>query len=212
MIDMMFISGDVRAFAFSDKSLLGGPPTIFDQGPDMLLPVLTTERLILRPPQAEDFENWAKFCADEVTMAHLGGVQKRAEAFRTMCFVRGQWEINGFGMFSMIRRDTGEWIGRTGMHCPEGWPGTEIGWGVMRGHAGKGYAREAAVASIDYAFDVLGWTEVIHMISPENKESIALAERLGSRNLGESKLPAPFEDIPIHKYGQSKAKWMARAK
>lgn len=174
----------------------------------MTSPILTTERLILRPPLAEDFENWAKFCADEVTMTHLGGVQKRAEAWRTMCFVRGAWEIRGYAMFSMIRRDTGEWIGRTGTHFPELWPGKEVGWGVMREYSGQGYAREAAVASINWAFDVLGWDEVIHMISPENKESIALAERLGSYDQGVSQLPAPFENVPIHKYGQSKAEWM----
>jgi RimJ/RimL family protein N-acetyltransferase len=174
------------------------------------VPTLTTERLILRPPSREDFHNWAKFCADPVTMEHLGGVQKPNEAWRTLCMMRGAWEIRGYAMFSMIRRDTGEWIGRTGPWQPEGWPGTEVGWGVMREYAGRGFAREAAVASINWAFDVLSWDEVIHMISPENKESIALAERLGSRNLGESQLPAPFEHVRIDRYGQSKAEWMAR--
>jgi RimJ/RimL family protein N-acetyltransferase len=173
-------------------------------------PILTTERLILRPPLHEDFENWAKFCADPQTMTHLGGVQKPNEAWRTMCMMRGAWEIRGFAMFSMIRRDTGEWIGRTGPWQPEGWPGTEVGWGVMREYAGQGFAREAAVASINWTFDVLGWDEVIHMISPENTASIALAERLGSVNQGVSQLPAPFEHVRIDKYGQSKAEWMAR--
>jgi RimJ/RimL family protein N-acetyltransferase len=176
----------------------------------MTAPLLTTERLILRPPQTEDFENWAKFCADEVTMTHLGGVQKRAEAWRNMCFVRGAWEIRGYAMFSMIRRDTGEWIGRTGPHFPEGWPGTEVGWGIMREHTGKGYAHEAAVAAIDYVFDALGWDEVIHTINPENSESIALAERLGSYNQGPTQLAAPFEEARVDCYGQSKAEWLAR--
>ncbi len=176
----------------------------------MSAPILNTERLILRPPAAQDFENWAKFYADEVTMRHLGGVQKRGAAWRSMCTMRGAWEICGFGMFSMIRRDTGEWIGRTGPWQPEGWPGTEVGWGVMREHAGKGYAREAAVASINFAFEMLGWDEVIHTINPENSESIALAKRLGSFNQGPTRLPAPFEDIRVDSYGQSKAEWLAR--
>jgi RimJ/RimL family protein N-acetyltransferase len=173
-------------------------------------PELLTERLILRPPEASDFDNWAKFCADEITMTHLGGVQKRAEAWRTMCTMRGAWDIRGFAMFSMIRRDTGEWIGRTGPWQPEGWPGTEVGWGVMREFAGQGYAREAAVASIDYAFDVLGWDQVIHTINPDNTASIALAERLGSFNQGPTALPAPFEHIRVDSYGQSRAEWMRR--
>jgi RimJ/RimL family protein N-acetyltransferase len=174
------------------------------------LPILTTERLILRPPQAEDFENWAKFCADPETMHHLGGVQQRGEAWRNLCMVRGVWAIKGFGMFSMIRRDTGEWIGRSGPWQPEGWPGTEVGWGVIREFAGKGYAHEAAVASIDYAFDVLGWDEVIHTINPDNSASIALAERLGSYNQGPTQLAAPFEDSRVDRYGQTRAEWMAR--
>jgi RimJ/RimL family protein N-acetyltransferase len=175
------------------------------------LPTLTTKRLILRPPEAEDFENWAKFCADEVTMTHLGGVQKRGEAWRTLCMVRGQWAIRGFGMFSMIRCDTGEWIGRTGPHYPDGWPGTEVGWGVMREYSGKGYVQEAAIASIDYAFDVLGWDEVIHVINLKNTASIALAERLGSYDQGPTQMPAPYEHLPVNRYGQTKDEWMARA-
>jgi RimJ/RimL family protein N-acetyltransferase len=173
-------------------------------------PTLTTERLILRPPEAEDFENWAKFCAEEETMTHLGGVQKRGEAWRNLCMMRGSWQIRGFAMFSMILRDTGEWIGRTGPWQPEGWPGTEVGWGVMQAFAGKGYVREAAIASIDYAFDVLGWDEVIHTIDPENTASIKLAERLGSYNQGPTQLPAPFEHIRVDRYGQTKAEWMER--
>ena len=174
------------------------------------LPILTTERLILRPPTADDFENWAIFSADPETMEHLGGVQARSAAWRSMCTMRGSWDIKGFGMFSMILRDTGEWIGRTGPWQPEGWPGTEVGWGVMRAFAGQGYAREAAVASIDYAFDVLGWDDVIHTINPDNHASIKLAERLGSVNQGPTHLPAPFEHSRVDSYGQSKAEWMAR--
>lgn len=175
-----------------------------------VLPTLTTERLILRPPEAEDFENWAKFSADEETMTHLGGVQKRGEAWRSMCTMRGSWHIRGFGMFSMIRRDTGNWIGRTGPWQPEGWPGTEVGWGVMREYEGQGFAREAAVASINFAFDVLGWEKVIHTINPENIASIALAERLGSFNQGPTQLPAPFEHIRVDCYGQTKTEWQNR--
>lgn len=174
------------------------------------LPVLTTERLILRPPMAEDFENWAKFCADPETMLHLGGVQRRAEAWRNLCMMRGAWEIRGFAMFSMICRDSGEWIGRTGPWQPEGWPGTEVGWGVAREYAGKGYAHEAAVASINWAFDMLGWDEVIHTINPENSASIALAERLGSYNQGPTRLAPPFDQSRVDRYGQTRAEWQAR--
>lgn len=173
-------------------------------------PFLLTERLILRPPSAEDFEGWAAFCADPETMKHLGGVQGRGAAWRTLCTMVGAWQVRGYAMFSMILRDSGQWIGRTGPWMPEGWPGTEVGWGVAREYAGKGFAYEAATASIDYAFDALGWDMVIHTIDPANTASIALAERLGSSDQGPTRLPDPFEDIPVNAWGQSKEEWAAR--
>jgi RimJ/RimL family protein N-acetyltransferase len=173
-------------------------------------PFLMTERLILRPPSAEDLDGWAAFCADAETTRFLGGPKSRAEAWRMLCTFSGAWTIRGFAMFSMIRRDTGEWIGRTGPWQPEGWPGTEVGWGILRAHEGKGFAQEAATASIDYAFDVLGWSDVIHTIDPENTGSIALAERLGSVNRGPTQLPEPFTEVRVDAYGQSKEQWAAR--
>lgn len=170
-------------------------------------PILVTERLILRPPAPEDMDGWAAFHADEGTMKHLGGVQPRSTAWRMLCGMAGAWHIRGYAMFSMILRETGQWIGRTGPWQPEGWPGTEVGWGVAPDYAGKGYAREAAVASIDYAFDMLGWDEVIHTIDPENTPSIALAERLGSVNQGPTRLPEPYAGLRVDRYGQSRAEW-----
>ncbi|MBY0305605.1 MAG: GNAT family N-acetyltransferase [Sphingomonas sp.] len=173
-------------------------------------PILFTERLILRPPAASDFEAWASFSAEAETMRFLGGVVPRETAWRSMCGMAGAWTIRGFAMFSMIHRESGQWIGRTGPWQPEGWPGTEVGWGVARAFAGKGYAHEAAVASIDYAVDVLGWTDIIHTIDPDNAGSIALARRLGSVNRGPSKLPPPLDSFRVDAWGQTAAEWRAR--
>jgi RimJ/RimL family protein N-acetyltransferase len=173
-------------------------------------PFLMTERLILRPPSAEDFEGWAAFHADPETMHFLGGVQGRAEAWRSLCAMTGAWTIRGYAMFSMIRRDTGEWIGRTGPWYPEGWAAREIGWGVLREYSGKGYAQEAAIASVNYAFDVLRWDALVHNIDPNNASSIALAHRLGSQRIGPTKMPEPFQDFVVDAYGQSREDWKKR--
>jgi RimJ/RimL family protein N-acetyltransferase len=174
------------------------------------LPIITTERLILRAPVADDFENWAAFYADAEAMRFIGGAQDRAEAWRTLCMFAGSWTIRGFGMFSLIRRDTGEWIGRVGPWLPEGWPGTEVGWGVARAHVGQGFAREAAIAAINWAFAELGWNAVIHTIHPDNFRSIALAERLGATNHGPTKLPSPIAEFRVDRYLQTKDQWLAR--
>jgi len=173
-------------------------------------PILETDRLILRMPAAEDFEPWAAFAADEDCMRFLGGVQARSVAWRGICTVTGSWSIRGFGMLSVIEKATGRWIGRLGPWQPEDWPGTEVGWGLAREAWGKGYATEGAAACMDYAFDVLGWTEAIHTIEPANVGSQAVAKRLGSTLWGPSKMPPPYEDSVVETWGQTREQWRAR--
>lgn len=173
-------------------------------------PELETDRLILRPPAAEDFEPWAAFSADEEAMRHLGGAQPRALAWRGMCTIAGAWTVKGFSMFSVIEKATGRWIGRLGPWRPEGWPGPEVGWGLVRDAWGKGYATEGATAAIDWAFDALGWTEVIHTIEPANVNSQKVARRLGSTLLRQAEMPPPFAVQVLDVWGQSREQWRAR--
>ena len=59
-------------------------------------------------------------------------------------------------------------------------------------------------ASIDWAFDALGWTDVIHCIHPDNVASQRVAERLGATNRGPGRMPAPYDDLPINIWGQTR--------
>lgn len=173
-------------------------------------PTLETDRLVLRPPQREDVAAWLAFSADEEVMRHLGGVQTPAVAWRSICSAAGAWSLSGFSLFSVIEKASGRWIGRLGPWRPEGWPGNEVGWSLTRDVWGRGYASEGATASLDYAFDVLGWTEVIHCIDRENAPSIKLAQRLGSRMLRQASLPLPSGDVAVDVWGQSRDDWRAR--
>lgn len=183
----------------------------------MLGPTLTTERLILRPPQQSDFDAFAAMAQEEETMRFIGGLMPRDQAWRMMATLTGAWALLGYSMFSVLRRDTGEWIGRLGPWRPGGkegnWPGDEVGWGVKRSAMGQGFAAEGATAAIDWAFDHLGWDRVIHCIDKRNTPSIKLAERLGSRLEREDlQLAPPFQDHRVDIYGQSKAEWNARTR
>jgi RimJ/RimL family protein N-acetyltransferase len=142
-------------------------------------PTLETPRLLLRPPRPDDFEPWAAFAADEPTMRHLGGVQARSQAWRGFMTVAGAWAMTGYAMFSVIEKSSGRWVGRLGPWMPADWPGPEVGWGVIRDCWGLGYASEGAAAAIEWAFDSLGWTHVIHTIDPANTASQTLVRRPG---------------------------------
>jgi RimJ/RimL family protein N-acetyltransferase len=172
--------------------------------------VIETERLILRVPDASEFDAWAAFMADEESARYVGRVQPPAMVWRGLATVAGAWVLHGFSMFSVIEKATGRWVGRVGPWQPHDWPGTEVGWGVIREVWGKGYAFEASAASMDFAVDVLGWSDIIHSIHPENVRSQRLAQRLGSVNRGPGRLPAPYENDPIELWGQSAAEWKAR--
>jgi len=176
----------------------------------MAEPIIETSRLLMRPPRACDLDGWAAFGADEVATRYLGGVHSRPEAWRSMAGSAGSWSLQGFGVFSVILRETGQWIGRVGPLRPEGWPAAEIGWGLLPAFWGRGYAIEAATAAASFAFDRLGWDAIGHVIDPDNKASIAVARALGSHLLGPTQLPEPYTKERIDLWGQSRAEWRAR--
>lgn len=170
-------------------------------------PTIETARLILRPPTLEDFPRWAEFQGDAETTRFIGGPRAKAEVWRVLMSVAGAWALTGIGFFSLIEKSTGQWIGRIGPWQPDGWPGAEVGWSLHPDAMGKGYALEAAIASTDYAVDVLGWTDIIHSIDPDNVASWTLAKRLGSTNRGPGKLPEPYQDAVVDLWGQTAAEW-----
>jgi RimJ/RimL family protein N-acetyltransferase len=173
-------------------------------------PTFETERLILRPPAAEDFEAWAAFAADEQVGRTLGGVLSRPLAWRNMCTMIGAWAVNGFSMFSVIEKSTGRWLGRLGPWRPEGWPCAEFACGLVAGAWGTGYSVEGSTAAIDWMYGTLGWTEIHHCIAPGNFRAQSLARRLGSKPLHrQDMLPEPF-GTPVEIWGQTREEWRAR--
>jgi RimJ/RimL family protein N-acetyltransferase len=93
---------------------------------------IETPRLILRPTRWEDFDAWAACMGDSETTRFLGGVQPRSTAWRTMMTMAGAWYLRQPSMFSVIEKATGRWVGRLAPWLAEGWPGPEVGWGIVR--------------------------------------------------------------------------------
>ncbi|MBL4616645.1 MAG: GNAT family N-acetyltransferase [Robiginitomaculum sp.] len=169
---------------------------------------IETERLILRPPREEDFPALCAMAQDEEAMRFIGGVAEPAIAWRNFATLVGHWHIRGYGFFSVIEKSSGDCIGRVGPWNPHLWPEPEVGWLIIRSHWGQGFAKEAAIASIDWVFEHLKWRQVTHMIDPKNLGSAALAKSLGSKPLREiNELPG-FGEMKIDVWGQSKEQWL----
>lgn len=97
----------------------------------------------------------------------------------------GVWHATGVSMFSVFEKATGG--GRTARAVrPDGWPGAEVGWGIVCDCPGRGCTTEGAEAAMDFGFDRHEWTDIIHSLEPDNIASQQVARSTGaSRNGGD---------------------------
>jgi len=157
--------------------------------PDITLPapmdlVIETERLILRRWRDADVAPNTEMLADPATARFITpdgkAVTDEFVGWRNAAIMAGHWALHGFGLFVVEEKQTGRYAGRVGPWFPAGWPGFEVGWGIANSFRGKGYAVEAATASIDWAFATFEIDKIVHCIRPENIASQKVAQRLGA--------------------------------
>src|ERR1700761_9364641 len=162
-------------------------------------PIIETERLILRPWRSDDSAPNTAMLGDPISGRFITADGKPVtDAFvgwRNAAIMAGHWALYGIGMFVVEEKQTGRFVGRVGPWLPPGWPGFEIGWGIASEFRGKGYALEAARASIDWAFATFEVDRIIHCIDRENVASQSVARRLGASSEREFDLFGHIADI-----------------
>ena len=94
------------------------------------IPVLHTERLVLRSYKESDLEPYYEMMADpDITRYLVPGIpMSPREAWRSIAGMAGHWVIRGHGQWAIEEKETGNFVGRCGIIEPEGWPGKELGW------------------------------------------------------------------------------------
>ena len=150
--------------------------------------VLSSDRLILKPPQQADIAPWSELYTDPELTQFVGGAVSASVARQQILAAAGAWSLLGHGPFSAFERRTGNWIGCIGPAFLDDWPGHELGWRLTRGARGNGYATEGASLALDWTFATLGWSSVIHSIHRDNLASMSVARRLGATDLGATDL------------------------
>ncbi|MFY0647763.1 GNAT family N-acetyltransferase [Sulfitobacter geojensis] len=148
-------------------------------GTSLHIPTVETERLRLRAPVWSDFDAFAAFRMSDRTK-HLGGPCTRTQAFDKLGEIIGHWHLRGYGRWMVADKVTDEPLGVVGCFYPDDWPEPEIAWSVFEQAEGRGIATEAARASLDFAYETLGWTTAVSCTTPDNSRSKALALRLGA--------------------------------
>lgn len=148
-------------------------------------PILELEsaRLILRQWRDDDLTEFAALCADEQVMRYFPALLTRLESAALIGRIRGHFNEYGFGLWALERKDTGAFIGFTGLghvsfEAPFT-PAVEIGWRLARRHWGLGFASEAAWTSLRAAFSQLGLDEVVSFTAQTNEPSKKVMQAIG---------------------------------
>jgi RimJ/RimL family protein N-acetyltransferase len=117
-------------------------------------PVIETARLRLRQWRSADMAPYTAMLADPGTARFITvdgkPVVDEMTGWRHAIVMAGHWALHGAGMFVVEEKSSGKFAGRVGPWFPPTWPGFEVGWGIAPEFRGKGYAVEAARASIDW--------------------------------------------------------------
>ncbi len=114
-------------------------------------------------------------------MRWLGGPQTRARSDELAARIRR--ETGAFGLWAVEAPGLADFIGFVGLQVPsftaDFTPCVEVGWRLARAHWGFGYASEAAMASLAYAFGELGYDEIVSFTVVHNVRSRRVMERIG---------------------------------
>ena len=153
-------------------------------------PHVQTPRLLLRPWRESDLEPFAALNADPVVMEHFARPLDRSESDAFVARIRAHFAREGFGFWAVEAPGVAPLVGLVGLARPTFeapfTPCVEVGWRLAREHWGRGYATEAAQASIRFGFERLGLDEIVSFTVPHNVRSRAVMERIGmTRSPGE---------------------------
>ncbi|MFK3779921.1 GNAT family N-acetyltransferase [Agrobacterium sp. NPDC089420] len=142
------------------------------------IPTLRTERLTLRPQTMADFPAYRDFMASTRSLG-VGGPYDLPSTWGVFCHDMANWHFFGHGALMVTLAETGDCIGQVGINHGPLFPEKELGWLLYDGHEGKGYAAEAATVLRGWAFETLKLPTLVSYVSPRNRRSAAVAERLG---------------------------------
>jgi RimJ/RimL family protein N-acetyltransferase len=165
---------------------------------------LTTSRLVLRRWRAEDVAPMAAVNADPEVMRWIGDGSTRDEA-QTRAGLEAaerQWEAEGFGLFAVELRATGELAGFTGLSVPRFLPAVlpavEVGWRLGRPFWGRGLATEAAEAALRFGFRECGLEKILSIAQVGNGSSERIMAKLGMRPERELTDPGCGRPVRVH--------------
>ena len=178
--------------------------------------MIETRRLRLRQWRGEDRDPFYALNADPAVMEHFPGLLSRGQSNRLADALADHIATHGWGLYAVEEKKSGAFVGFVGLNRvgfeAHFTPAVEIGWRLARRYWGKGYASEAARASIAYAFETIGLDGLVSFTAVANRRSRQVMERIGMTRDPDGdflhpKLPADHPIAPHVLYRLSAADW-----
>jgi len=164
--------------------------------------VIETERLTLRRWEDRDRPVFHAYCSDSEVMRYLGPLMSREATDAALDRQNGFLDSHGYCFWAIERRDDGALLGFCGLK--PGAPDTpiehdvEIGWRLGREHWGRGYAREAAQASLAWGWANTAAPLISAITVQANTASWGLMERLGMIRVADGAFDHPLAAPPLN--------------
>ena len=163
---------------------------------------LHTDRLVLRPLRAGDFEAYAGYYTGP-RAEFVGGPISRVDAFNRFCSMIGHWQMRGFGRFAICLRGEDEGFGHAGLMQMADGALPELTWTLWTPEAeGQGYAREAGLAVRDHAFRALALPALSAIVHKSNARSARIAEALSG--VADETIPTRYADERAFRFDRAR--------
>lgn len=157
----------------------------------LVLSMLETKRLILRPAVLEDAPHLYELNSDFEVVRYTGDsslktVLEAETQIKERMFP--QFQKYKMGRFSVTLKD-GTYLGWCGLrYFPES-DEVDLGYRFMKKHWGQGYATEASLVTLKYGFETLNLKRIIAKAMPDNVGSIKVMQKMGMTFRGYHKDP-----------------------
>lgn len=152
--------------------------------------ILETERLLVRETKVEDVDCFYRIYAEPSVTEYMENLfeDRDEEIAYIREYIKTVYAFYGYGMWTVLEKESGEVIGRVGLSRREGFSLPELGFVIGLPWQGRGYAFEVCSAILRYAGKELSMERVQVLTQPENEKSLRLCEKLGFTVSGEAEL------------------------
>lgn len=143
--------------------------------------ILETDRLKVRESTVEDVDEFYRIYREPSITLYMEDLfkEREAELAYMKAYIDQVYGFYGYGLWSVILKETGQVIGRAGLSVREGCDLPELGFVIDAEHQNRGYGFEVCRAILMYAKEELAFEKVQALVNEENAVSRHLLDKLG---------------------------------